>query len=190
MAATIMTTGGHYDNSYYGNYYNGLNNGYANSYTLTTATDSWDTTWTTNDVVINYNQPIINGTPWITYGLLPTAQAQQGPPKKESFIKESRFGIKETNMSRKRLVQVFVVDPDERIDDEHSVLHQSEVLMTSKTNEELLFDTPIKTLLEEHNKYRKTVVDEEASDSRGRDVHLRAVKVRDLEMKVITHAEF
>jgi len=131
------------------------------------------------------NQPIPDN--WLD-------QSQQVQDLKER-IKELEHELKKLRKKKmkqvtKRLVQVFVVDPDKRVDDEHSVVHKSEVMVSSKTNEELFYDVDWKAVLAAHNTYRASVVHDDRSEVRGKDIHLKPVKVSDLERQVVVLANF
>lgn len=90
-----------------------------------------------------------------------------------------------------RLVRVLLVDPDKRITDmKKAVLYDSEEHLTDATDQELYFDINVMELLAKHNAYRKTVLDEKATDRRGKDMFLKPIKIRDLTMNVVTIAEF
>ena len=111
--------------------------------------------------------------------------------KKGNKISKPKIQKKEKNMKRvKRLVQVIVVDPDPKVPDEKSILHYSNEFLTSKTDEELKFELDLKTLLETHNKVRKAIEDEVASDKRNKTVYLKPVRISDLVIEVFENFEF
>lgn len=85
----------------------------------------------------------------------------------------------------KRYVQVFIVDPDDNVPIEQSVLYKSEPFFTDKTNRELWFDVEVKEILERHNKLRKSLIDKKASRKYGKDIHLEEARIKDLKMIVI-----
>lgn len=93
---------------------------------------------------------------------------------------------KEEKMSnrRKRLVEVFVVDPHLDVADEESVLYHQEAFVTSKSDNDLLFEINVKELLDAHNVKRVKMVDETKSEGRDKDVMLKKAKVSDLSMRV------
>lgn len=91
-----------------------------------------------------------------------------------------------TTMSR-RLVQVFIADGNENVPLEKALLYKGEPRFTDLTDQELFFEIDIKTILEEHNKYRATVVDKKFKD---RIEHLEPAKIRDLKMTVVLIAQF
>lgn len=96
----------------------------------------------------------------------------------------------ETPMSNRRIVQVFIVDPNENIPLEKSLLHQSEEpFLTDLTDQELFFEIDIKGILEKHNEYRVTVTDKDES-SRDNQIKLEKAKIRDLKMVVTQVAQF
>jgi len=119
---------------------------------------------------------------------LRTANAQgiQLPSFKEN-IQEARAKKEVKPMSTRRLVRVLVVDPDAKIPTDIALLHDSGEVFTDKDDQELFFDVPIQQLLKDHNEKRLTIVDKEIKD---RTEYLEEARIRDLEMTVITVAEF
>jgi len=95
--------------------------------------------------------------------------------------------FEEEGMSGKRLVRVFVVDPDDRIDIEQSLLYDSKEILTDQDDQELFFEIEIKELITKHNAYRAEVVDKEVKD---RTEYLEPVRIRELKMMVVTLADF
>lgn len=93
-------------------------------------------------------------------------------------------------MPNRRVVQVYVVDPDERVPVESAMLYEGEPKFTDATDQELFFELPIKDLLDEHNVTRQGLTDEKASLTTGRDITLKPIRIRDLKMTVVTLAAF
>lgn len=93
-------------------------------------------------------------------------------------------------MSQKRIVKVFIADPDKRVPVDKSLLYSGPEQVTDLTDQELFFEIDIKKSLDEHNAKRITIVDKEASQKFGKDVFLEAVKIRDLKMTVVNIATF
>jgi hypothetical protein len=100
------------------------------------------------------------------------------------------FMDKGEQMPNRRVVQVYVVDPDERVPIEGALLYEGEAKFTDATDQELFFELPIKELLDEHNTVRQKLTDEKASMASGRDVTLKPIRIRDLKMTVVTLAAF
>lgn len=100
---------------------------------------------------------------------------------------EAKFYDEDEDMSGKRLVRVFVVDPDDRIDIEQSLLYDSKEHMTDLDDQELFFEIEIKELMTKHNTYRAEVVDKTVKE---RTEMLEPIRIRDLKMTVVTLAEF
>lgn len=96
----------------------------------------------------------------------------------------------EEQKSMKRIVKVFVVDPDQRVPAEQSLLAQSEEQFTDKTDQELFFDLDIRDSLAKHNEARVKIIDKQATARSGRDVFLEPIKIRDLKMQVVQIAQF
>lgn len=105
--------------------------------------------------------------------------------------KETKLKIKskEKIMPRKRLVQVFIADPDLKMPLRDSLIYKGETLLTDSDDEELFFDLPIKELLFKHNEKREKVVDKKATD-RSLVQYLEPIRIRELKMTVVTLAEF
>jgi hypothetical protein len=93
------------------------------------------------------------------------------------------------NTSR-RIVQVFIADPNENIPLEESVLWKGDQKLTDSTDTELFFEVPIAEILKAFNEKRVKWTDKEASKRAGKDVFLDPVKIRDLKMVVVTVAQF
>ncbi len=94
------------------------------------------------------------------------------------------------NNSTRRIVQVFIADPDINVPLDAALLYKSEPKFTDATDQELYFEVPIVTLLEAHNSKRKTWLDKDASRKAGKDVLLDPAKIRDLKMVVVNIAQF
>ncbi len=89
-----------------------------------------------------------------------------------------------------RIVKVFIVDPDTNVPLEKRVLHKSEEFITESTDQELFFEIDIKTIMTQHNDYRKTVVNKAASERLGKEVFLEPTRVGSLRMSVVQVAGF
>lgn len=89
----------------------------------------------------------------------------------------------------RRIVRIYIIDPDERVPDEKALLYESpRPFLTSATDEELYFQLPIMELLGEHNALRATLLDEETTAKCGHDTYLRPIRIRDLKMIIVTEA--
>lgn len=93
----------------------------------------------------------------------------------------------ENSMSSRRLVQVFIGDPNENVPLDQSLLYRGEQKLTDATDQELFFEIDIKAILEKHNTARVKMVDKKVKE---RVEHLEPAKVRDLKMVVVTIAQF
>ena len=90
----------------------------------------------------------------------------------------------EDNMTR-RVVQVFIADPNENVPLADCLLYEGDVHVTDLTDQELFFELDVKSMLDKHNVKRITFIDKKVKD---RTEHLEAAKVRDLKMVVVTVA--
>ncbi|MCK1671068.1 hypothetical protein [Bradyrhizobium sp. 150] len=87
----------------------------------------------------------------------------------------------------RRLVQVFIADPDNNIPLDQSLLYSGEQKFTDATDQELFFEVDIKSILAAHNDKRSKVVNKAVKD---RTEYLEPAKIRDLKMVVVTVATF
>jgi hypothetical protein len=93
----------------------------------------------------------------------------------------------EQPMSQRRLVQVFIVDPNENIPLADCLLYRGSEQLTDLNDQELYFEIDVKRLLAEHNERRVKIVDRKVKE---RTEYLEPAKVRDLKMVVTTIATF
>jgi hypothetical protein len=61
-------------------------------------------------------------------------------------------------MTARRLVQVFIADPDENVPLDQSMLYSGEQKLTDATDQELFFEIDMKSALEKHNAERIKLV--------------------------------
>lgn len=92
---------------------------------------------------------------------------------------------KEKEMGR-RVIQIFIADPDERVPLEDCMLYQGTPFVSDLTDQELYFELEIKALLDAHNVKRAKVRDKKVKD---REEFLEPIKVRDLKMCVSVLAQ-
>jgi hypothetical protein len=93
---------------------------------------------------------------------------------------------KEEIMAR-RLVQVFIADPDPNVPLADCLLYRGEQIVTDATDQELFFDIDLKAALDQHNTKRTTLVNKKV---RERVEHLEPARIRDLKMTVVEIAKF
>lgn len=89
--------------------------------------------------------------------------------------------------SHRRIVQVFIADPDPNVPLDDSMLYQSHQKLTELDDQELFFEVPIKELLDQHNAKRAVIINKSIKD---REVNLEPLRIRDLKMVVVTVAQF
>jgi hypothetical protein len=87
----------------------------------------------------------------------------------------------------RRLVQVFIADPDENVPLADCLLYSGEQKLTDLTDQELFFEVDIKSILEAHNDKRVTLVNKVVKE---RTEYLEPARIRDLKMTVVTIAQF
>jgi hypothetical protein len=97
----------------------------------------------------------------------------------------NRLGKPLIKSMSKRLVRVFLVDPNASVPLESSMLFKCEEKLTDLTDQELFFEMPVQELLAQHNALRVTLVDKEASKRSNKEVLLEPAKIRDLTMTVL-----
>jgi hypothetical protein len=114
------------------------------------------------------------------------ANVLRGVPLRRLMLDEAQNVPSEIFKSMsKRLVRVFLVDPNASIPLDASMLYKSEEKLTDLTDQELFFEMPVQELLAKHNALRVTLVDKEASKLSNKDVLLEPAKIRDLTMTVL-----
>lgn len=109
-------------------------------------------------------------------------------PHEDQFLKGLRRkdNIKvEEKMSERRIVQVFIADPDEKVPLKHALLYEGQAHLTDLTDQELFFEINIKEILDKHNALRITLKDKDSKE----ESYLDPVRIRDLKMTVVTIAE-
>lgn len=87
----------------------------------------------------------------------------------------------------RRLVQVFIADPDENVPLADCLLYQGEPKLTDLTDQELFFEVDIKSILNKHNEKRVALVNKAVKE---RTENLEPARIRDLKMTVVTIAQF
>ena len=117
-------------------------------------------------------------------------QSFEWPPPAVSPQPIERKAETMADKTNRRIVQVFIADPNENVPLEKSVLYTGEQKLTELNDTELFFEVPIQDLLKAHNANRINCVDKEASKRAGKDILLDPVKIRDLRMVVVTVAQF
>ena len=91
----------------------------------------------------------------------------------------------------RRIVQVFIADPNDNVPLDKSVLYTGEQKLTDLNDTELFFEVPnLQDLIKSHNTVRSSTLDKDASKKAGKDIFLDPVKIRDLKMVVVTVAQF
>ncbi len=94
---------------------------------------------------------------------------------------------KQENEMTRRLVQVIIVDPNENVPLDSSIIYHGEPKLTDATDQELFFEVDIKDLLAKHNEKRVKLIDKKVKE---RTEHLEPAKIRDLKMVVVIIASF
>ncbi len=92
--------------------------------------------------------------------------------------------------STRRVVRVYILDPDERVPLDQALLHKGDEELTEMEDSELFYQIEIKKLLDTHNEKRKKIIDKKASERAGKDIYLDPVRIRDLVMTVVDVARF
>lgn len=75
----------------------------------------------------------------------------------------------------RRYVSIWIIDQDENVPLEKSLIYEKTMLWTDKTPDELRADIPLNALLEKHNKLRETLKNKE-------DKPLKRIRLRDLQV--------
>ncbi len=103
------------------------------------------------------------------------------PPVQTAIIKK-----KEKPVTR-RLVQVFIADPDDNVPLNQSLLYSGTQKLTDATDQELFFEIDIKAILDNYNDERVKIINKKVKE---RTEYLEPVKIRDLRMVVVNVATF
>lgn len=130
-----------------------------------------------------------------------TGTVKLGKPDFDAMFKKLGAGIDainelneeaERDMSKtgRRIVEIYIIDPDENVPLAQCVLHEGKAQLTDLTDEELFFEIPIAERLKTHNETRLTILNKKATERAGREIFLEKIRVRDLAMTVVTKAEF
>lgn len=118
----------------------------------------------------------------------PTRRIMLGQTSHHTIVDQLVAAAEEQLMARKlRIVQVFIVDPNENVSLEDCLLYKGEAKMTDLENNELFFELDIKDILAKHNEKRIKMVNKLIKD---RVEYLEPAKIRDLKMNVVDIATF
>jgi len=88
--------------------------------------------------------------------------------------------------SRKRLVRVFIVDPNQSVPIERSVLYDGKEFWTDLDDQDLILQIDLPNLLKTHNVYRTTLPDLYAQRTAGATCNLEAATVMDIKTGIMT----
>src|SRR5262249_52877373 len=94
--------------------------------------------------------------------------------------------VKMPNTTR-RLVQVFIADPDDNVPLASALIYKGEPKFTDLTDQELFFEVDIKSILDKHNELRVTLKNKAVKE---RVEMLEPARIRDLKMTVVNIATF
>ena len=115
------------------------------------------------------------------------AAARSAAAKDEAIILAAIRENEMANTPVRRIVKVFIADIDDNVPLEKSVIYSGEEKLTDLTDQELFFEVDIKSVLDKHNEYRKTLVNKKVKE---RTELLEPAKIRDLKMVVVNIASF
>lgn len=90
-------------------------------------------------------------------------------------------------MNQRRLIQIFIADPDDNVPLDKALLYKGEPKFTDLTDQELFFEIDIKTVLDAHNAERVKLVNKKVKE---RTEYLEPARIRDLKMTVVLIAAF
>lgn len=93
----------------------------------------------------------------------------------------------EQTLSTRRLVQVFIVDPDVNVPLDAALIYSGKQKFTDATDQELFFEIDINSHLAAHNKIRSEIMNKSVKE---RTEYLEPIKIRDLKMVVVNIAQF
>lgn len=142
---------------------------------------SGDTVWTTN---MPWQRPYEGDRPQRNFDIAALIERQRANFDDITTDEEDE-DMAEKEPGR-RLVKVFIADPDENVPVDKCLLYSGDEMLTDLTDEELFFEIPIMELLEKHNAVRVKTKRENTKKTE----YLKKARIRDLRMTVITIAEF
>jgi len=99
----------------------------------------------------------------------------------------TKVPIKEVKMNTRRIVQIYVADPDDQVPLDKALLYKGDPFLTDLTDQELWYGIGLPDLLKTHNDYRITVVNKKVKE---RTENLETIRIKDLSMLVVTLAQF
>lgn len=104
-------------------------------------------------------------------------------------FEQSHYGKRSNNM--RRVVQVFVADPDERLKAVEAEVFRSDAFFTDLDDSQLIATLPIVEAIEAHNEKRGTIEDRAVSRQFEKTVYLEDdLEIDDFSITVVTLAEF
>lgn len=89
-----------------------------------------------------------------------------------------------------RVIKIFIVDTDENVPLDKSLVYTGDEKFTDATDQELFFDIDLKKIMDEHNAYRAGTLDKKQTNKLGKEIFLEPVRIRDLTMTVVNVATF
>ena len=98
-----------------------------------------------------------------------------------------KSGEQEMAQAKKRIVRVYIADPNENVPVEASVLYTGSEKATDATDQELFYELDIKDILSKYNEKRVKFRNKAVKD---REEFLESARIRDLSMLVVTLATF
>jgi hypothetical protein len=110
--------------------------------------------------------------------------------EQEESTQTEKGDLEMADQSKRRIVQVFIADPDVNVPLEQSLLYKGEQKLTDATDQELFYEVPIVEILMKHNDKRVKMLDKEASKKAGKDICLEVARIRDLKMIITNIAQF
>lgn len=110
-------------------------------------------------------------------------QRQQAQPT----LTLASTGVFKVANQQRRLVQVFICDPNENVPLPDCLIYRGDQKLTDLTDQELFFEIDIRTILASHNEKRVKMVDKAVKE---RIEYLEAARIRDLKMTVVNIATF
>ena len=91
----------------------------------------------------------------------------------------------------RRMVDIYIVDPDLNLPKEHALLFDAKSVLTDETDLELIQHLDTDKMLKDHNDLRANTVDREATRLSEKVVYLRSdLGMKDLRVVITTLARF
>ncbi len=107
----------------------------------------------------------------------------------ETLTKQENIRVINTNITNRKVVTMTLIDNDQGIQAEDSVVHVFQGVVVENgdiesAKQELLMNEKVSKIIEDHNSKRANMINEDILNRTGNEVKLRAIKLKDLTWQV------